>query len=93
MTPYEQGFMDKCAELGVDHSALVKTARRTRLLNKLWHIGRQRASRATAKATAKTEFNKLLEDILGRKPNKATLQEDIADVLPGFDMNPFSLFG
>lgn len=24
MTPYEQGFMDKCAELGVDPAALVK---------------------------------------------------------------------
>ena len=31
MTPYEQGFMDKCAELGVDPSALVKlSAQRTR---------------------------------------------------------------
>lgn len=26
MTPYEQGFMDKCAELGVDPTALVKQA-------------------------------------------------------------------
>ena len=26
MTPYEQGFMDKCAELGVDPQALLKSA-------------------------------------------------------------------
>jgi hypothetical protein len=26
MTPFEQGFMDKCAELGVDPAALVKAA-------------------------------------------------------------------
>ena len=30
MTPYEQGFMDKCAELGVDPAALVKQAQRVR---------------------------------------------------------------
>jgi hypothetical protein len=26
MTPYEQGFMDKCAELGVDPAMLIKQA-------------------------------------------------------------------
>lgn len=30
MTQYEQGFMDKCAELGVDPAALVKQAQRVR---------------------------------------------------------------
>lgn len=33
MTPYEQGFMDKCAELGVDPAALVKRAGLFRLLS------------------------------------------------------------
>ena len=33
MTPYEQGFMDKCAELGVDPAALVKRAGILRLLS------------------------------------------------------------
>ena len=55
MTPYEQGFIDTCAELGVDPAALVKRARD-------WGIGNDHLERAgtTTSTTAMAVLGALL---------------------------------
>ena len=85
---YRQGFMEKCAEYGVDPGQLVKTALSLKLLNKRWLARRMRS----VKAARKADDLKFVRDATGKQPGKVTPEDFDAMFGEGPDFNPLSLF-
>ena len=84
---YRQGFIEKCAEYGVDPGQLVKTALSLRFLNKICGLKQVRASRAARRA----EDLQFVRDMTGKQTGKVTPRDFEEMFGEGPDFNPLSL--